>query len=603
MGPNLPPQHVFGWLKEELSDPAQPKVGANMLYDLEALHYEGVQVAGPIYDVQVAEPLLDETRLSYALEILAKDWLREGKRQTVMVQWLKAAFGDEGNIKKHIYRAPASIVGPYAESDVDLPLRLFELQRKQLEEEGLWDLFIMESKLIPMLLQMRLRGVPIDIQHAEQLLSKMKDSYADIISDIKRIAGFEPDIWAADSLARIFDKAGVQYPRTSKTDKPSFRKEWLLHHPHPVAKLIQSARHNDKFRGTFIQGYLLDSNVNGRIHCQFHQLRTDSGGTVSGRFSSSNPNLQNIPTRTAEGKLIRQAFVAEPGREWWKFDWSQLEYRLIAHYAAATGQPGIEPIVEAYLNDPNTDYHQAVADLTGLPRSDAKNLNFGLAYGQGIDLLCQNLGVDRNEGERIMREYHARAPFIKPLMALTSRRAQQTGFIRTILGRKRRFNVWERGGNSWSDNDSNGKDYVSENNRGQFANAVSEEILRRIGWTEEQLNDWDLRSPDNPKYVNAMKNAGYRRAFLHKTLNSLTQGSNADLMKKAMVDVWESGVCDVIGVPYLTVHDELDGDMEKGNPKHEEAIREIQHIMTNVVQLKVPLMADKKVGKNWGILE
>lgn len=589
-GRNLSKRAVFGWLKEVLDLPV-PKVGANLLYDLEALHFSGVPVRGPFYDVQNAEALLDETRFTYSLESIAQDRLREGKEQSVMLKWLEQAFGKgETNIKKNIWRAPPEVVGPYAESDVDLPLRLLALQRKQLEQENLWELFELESKLVPMLLAMRIRGVPVDIKHTEKLLARLDQTYNDSIDHITQQVGIKPDIWAADSIAKIFDSVGIEYPRTPKTGAPSFRKEWLEHQNHPVANMIKEARNMDKFRGTFVKGYILEGHVNGRIHTQFHQLRSDKGGTVSGRFSSSSPNLQNIPTRTAEGKLIREAFIAEKDQTWWSLDWSQIEYRLIVHYAALLRLEGIQPIVDSYWNDPNVDYHMEVAKLTGLSRSDAKNLNFGLAYGQGVDLLCANLGVDRETGERIMAEYHAKAPFIRLLANAASSRADQNGFITTLLGRRRRFNTWEK---------SRGSEFLSETNLGMFKHALdgtnNSRTLRILREVPE-----DERTPDNPDYLRALRNDGYRRYKLHKALNALIQGSAADIMKKAMVMIWESGVCDVIGAPHLTVHDELDGSYIQGDPQHEEALAEVKHIMENCHTFKIPIRADGETGANWG---
>ncbi len=195
-----------------------------------------------------------------------------------------------------------------------------------MESEGTWDLFDkIERRLLPMLLAMRIRGVPVDTDHAERMLGTLEESYQTTIARIKDASGITPDIWAADSLAKLFDSLGIQYPKTEKKisektgkesgGKPSFRKEWLLSHPHPVAQLVNEARHMDKFKGTFVQGYLLDGSHRGRIHGQFHTLRSDSGGTVSGRFSSSGPNLQNIPTRSKEGRLVRQAFIPTEGRK------------------------------------------------------------------------------------------------------------------------------------------------------------------------------------------------------------------------------------------------------------------------------------------------
>lgn len=546
---NMDPGKVFGWLNHELSRERQPKVGANIRYDVEALHFSGVQVKGELHDVMNSAPLLDETHFSYSLENIAQRDLGEGKVESVMRDWIKRAFGTEDKYKSNLWRSPPAIVGPYAISDIDLPLRLFRKHKKMLVERGLWDLYMMETKLVPILIQMRLRGARIDEEAVQRLRNNFTERLETAEKNLSRIAGKQINVNSANDLAAIFDKEGVPYNRTEK-GKPSFTKEWLEHNNHPISKQIIDVRHLGKFRTTFIDGYLIDSVVNGRVHTQFNQLKSDDGGTISGRFSSSKPNLQNIPVRSKDGQMIREAFLPDEGRKWWSIDWSQVEYRIIAHYAALTRQPGADKVVESYLTDASVDYHQLVADMTGLSRSNAKNLNFGLAYGQGIDLLCSNLGVNRATGMKIINEYHAKAPFIRPLMNDVSRRAGQTGIIRTLLGRQRNFNKWEK----------------------------------REG---KRLLLSDVQQP------------GYSRAFLHKALNALIQGSAADVMKKAMVDCYEAGLFDVIGIPMLTVHDELDGDFEEYNPQHVEALNEVRHIMQTCVELKVPLIADMKTGNNW----
>ncbi len=559
IGPNLPAEQVLGWLRIQLQLQV-PKIGANLLYDLEFLSAAGVNIVGPFYDVQVAEPLIDENLLSYSLKSLAQKYLNEGKKESVMSAWLTKAFGNEENIKSNIWRAPASIVGPYAEGDADLPLRIFVKQKPQLEALALWDLFIMESKLIPMLLAMRQRGVRIDLQRAEDMYAALNKQQEQLIAKIKLAANTESvDLWAAESLSQIFDKLKIPYPRTAKTNAPSFRREWLEQHEHPVANLIKDARGLDKLKETFIKGYILEGHTNARIYCQFHQLRSDDNGTVSGRFSSSHPNLQNIPIRTTEGRLIREIFLPDEGQSWWKLDWSQIEYRLIVHYAALLKLEGAQDVVDKYTNDPDVDYHQIIANVTGLPRYQAKTLNFGLAYGQGLWLLCKNLGVDRSEGEAIIKGYHKRAPFIRPLLQTAMRRAQQLGEIKTLLGRRRRFTLWEK-------------------------------------------TKWDPMTRKNNTTYYQQREAGSKRAFTHKALNALIQGSAADVMKHAMVQVWESGVCDVLGAPHLTVHDELDGSTDNGKQSGE-ALKELKHIMQTCVTLRVPLRADGGIGANWGLTD
>lgn len=572
IGPNLDPAKVIAYASEQLGT-NQPKVGANLRYDLEALDFTGIKVGGPAWDVQNAAPLLNENKLSYALDLLGEEWLGEGKRTDILYTWLVQAFGEK-NFKSHIWRAPTAVVGPYAESDVDLPLRIFAKQRPALEAQGLWKVFDLETRLTPLMLAMRRRGVPVDVAAAEQLSGVMSAKQAEIVAEIKRQSGIEPNIWAGDSLAKLFDAIGVAYPRTpvrpdGRGGQPSFRKEWLEHNPHPIARLVKDARKLDKFRETFLISYILEGNVAGRIHCMFNQLRSDEGGTISGRFSSSYPNLQNIPIRDKEfGKLIRAIFVPEEGQDWWALDWSQIEYRLIAHFAALLGHRlgqsaalAAEDVVQRYIKDPATDYHQAIADLTGLDRGDAKTLNFGLAYGQGLDLLCYNLGVDKDEGESIINTYHQRAPFIRPLARYTSNWVKKHGTIRTYGGRVRHFDAWEK----------------------EASGAPNGKITVR------------LEPGEYPE------GRGWQRAFLHKTLNAEVQGSAADIMKRAMVDCHEDGVFDpsVLGAPHLTVHDELDGSVPR-TKAGTEALAHVKHVMeTCAPGLKVPLIAEGSTGTNW----
>lgn len=569
IGPNLDSSKVFGWAREQLRRP-QPKIGANLLYDLEALASEHVYVEGPHWDVQNAEPLLDENKMAYDLDSLAWDWLGEGKVESAMRDWLERAFGTS-KIKDNIWRAPSAVVGPYAEGDIDLPLRIFAKQRVKLEAQNLWRLFELESQLIPLLLAMRQRGVRIDVAKAEALKGRLQTDQVAVEAKIKSLTGAQPNIWSAASLATVFDSEGIAYPLTpvranGKGGAPSFRKEWLEHQEHPLAKLVGEARALDKFRGTFVEGYLLEGSHNGRIHCNFNQLRSDKSGTVSGRFSSSHPNLQNIPVRTAVGQEIREAFLAELGQTWWKFDWSQVEYRLIVHYAAALKCNGAEAVAQRYVTDPDVDYHQVIADMLGWTGKDgrarAKTLNFGLAYGQGVDLLCYKLGVDRFTGEKIINEYHRRSPFIRQLSnrliwLVTNGNVEEgraPGYVLTKMKRRRRFNTW-----------SKGKNY------------------------------FDVLEGEDPP-------PGSRRAFMHKVLNALIQGSAADIMKIAMVKCWNAGLFapGVLGAPHLTVHDELDGSFDP-SPATEEALAEVRHIMETCVKLKVPLKADGGRGPNWGL--
>jgi DNA polymerase I-like protein with 3'-5' exonuclease and polymerase domains len=524
-----------------------PTIGARLVYDLGFLINENVPFVGPFYDIQVAEPLLDENQFVFSLDRISDQYLGEKKKGDELDAWLIAHFGKK-NPRNHIWRAPATIVGPYAVGDIDLPLRIFPQQKKELEKQDLWDLFLMESKLTELLARMHLRGVRVDLNATEKLDGDYLVEQGKLIKQIKHQTGIEVSVWAGASVAKVFDHLGLSYPLTPKTQKPSFTATSLDEVDHPIASKIRRIRWLDKMRGTFLRGCILEGHHEGRVHSQFNQLKSDQGGTVTGRFSSSLPNMQFIPTRTEESKKVRSAFLADTGHMWLKTDYSQIEYRLIAHDAFNAGLKGADKVVRQYTDDPTTDFHKVIAEMTNIDRQFAKTINFGLAYGEGVVKLAMQLGLP------LLKKYHNQAPFIRPLSQLLSNMAGVDGEIRTYLKRKRRFNMWSK----------------------------------------RQANGEMLILPH--------KFAGAQRAFLHKALNARIQGSAADIMKKAMVEVAESGVLEVIGVPHLTVHDELDFSIPRGKAGRE-AAREVQNIMQNCVTLSVPLKVDTSIGKDWGRVE
>ena len=242
---NLPREKVLVWLGEQLQLKV-PKIGTHLLYDLIFLDTAGVKSCGPYWDVQIAEPLIDENRQVYNLESLAQRYLKTGKREETMIAWIEERLGIKRHHKEHIWRVPSKIVTPYAISDVDLPLRIFKKQKVKLEKLDLWDLFLMESKLIPMLAAMHRRGVRVDLDAAEQLYRSMSERQNKLMAQIKQESGLRIDPWNARSIARVFDQLGLEYGYTEKTGAPSFTKTFLTQHEHPIAKLVLDVRRLDK---------------------------------------------------------------------------------------------------------------------------------------------------------------------------------------------------------------------------------------------------------------------------------------------------------------------------------------------------------------------
>lgn len=556
---NWPIEPVLAWLRDTLGNPKQPKIGANLTYDLGWLRQEGVIVKGELFDVQFAEALLDE-RAHVALEILATKYLGEGKESSLLYRWCSDYYGGaiSGKQRANIYRAPARLVGPYAESDADLPLRLAEVLYPLIWREGLYDLFRMECDLIYLTLDMRFEGVSVDVVAAEKLRDTLKTKEDLEQQKLDKLVGFHVEINTSASLAKAFDEAGLPYPRTDKGN-PSFTKGFLKEINHPISNSINEIRKLAKLRGTFVESYVLDSHVNGKVYGQFHLLRGDEGGTRSGRFSSSTPNLQNLPSRDDElAPLVRGAFIPDYGHESWrKYDYSQVEYRFLAHFAVGKMSGEVRDI---FNNNPHTDYHVMTQDLvtrqTGqeLSRKAIKNINFGLIYGMGVDALSAGLGLKSSEGKKLFAAYHEGAPFAKATMEEAIQEALTTGIIRTILGRKSRFDLWEP-------------------------------------------DNWGRDTIPLPYDQAILKYGNIRRAQTHKALNRKLQGSAADLMKKAMWICWKDGIFDETGTPRLTVHDELDFSDPGGK---DEAFREMKRVLETAIPLKIPIIADCDIGPDWG---
>lgn len=567
---NMDPEAVLAWLKDTLSTNI-PKVGANLIYDIGWLAEEGVDVRGELYDAQYAEALLHESE-TVALDDLGARYLGIQKETSTLYSWCNDFYG--GGVKdqrKNIYRAPPSLVGPYAERDAELPLRVLELQYPKLVREQLIDVFDMERKLIPLMIKMRQTGVRVDLQRAQEVHAALREKQALKKKQLKELVGKEINVNAADSIKYAFDKFGIAYPLTAKSKKASFKKEFLATVEHPIADIIQEIRKFDKICGTFIESYILGANVNGRIHCQFHQLRGEGDGTRSGRFSSSDPNLQNIPSRDEEiAPLVRSMFIPDEGHPYWrKYDYSQIEYRKLIHYAVG---PGAEEARRQYIENPATDYHEWTLDLVAPKanwdistkekrkhrRKPVKNINFGLIFGMGIAKLTRSLGLTDKEGRALFDAYHEGVPFAKPTMDFCSDYVRENGYITTILGRRSRFDTWV---------------------------------------PDERSKD---RPPALPLHL-AQKVYGWKlqRAHLHKALNRRLQGSAADLMKKAMLMCWEQGVFAETGIPKLTVHDELDFSDPGGK---DEAFAEMRRVMETAIKIRIPIIAEGDIGPNWGQL-
>jgi DNA polymerase-1 len=430
------------FLEDVLKSPSK-KLGTNILYDLDWIeNFLGLKVNGQLLDIQIAEPLINENQFHFSLEAQANKYLKEGKEVGGIEEYCRVR-GWKGKPQGHLWRMPYEEVRGYAKMDVLQPFRIFwDHQVPLLEEMNLTDLFNIESGLTRLLLQMRKQGVRVDTEKLSIAREHFLKLWEEAQYQLNHITGkkIEVNYNSANELAFVCDKLGLDYPRTEKTNKPSFVKQWLNNHSetHPLFGLINKCRKFDRIVHTFIDNSIEGMLVGDRIHCQFNQLKRDEGGTVSGRFSSSKPNLQQIPANDPDvGKAIRQLFVPEVDHDWLRYDYSQVEMRIIAHYAVGEGSDAIR---EQFIKDPRgTDYHQWCADEAGIPRKKAKTINFGVNYGMGLDLLCKNLNLTYAEGKDFMDMYNTKLPFVKETIQAANKKAKKRGYVFTILKRRRRF--------------------------------------------------------------------------------------------------------------------------------------------------------------------
>ena len=556
-GGNLDKRIVSKWLKKVFECPAD-KIMHNAQYDLGWIRAEGFEIKGRVIDTMITASLIDENRFSYSLNALCYDHLGKTKSEKTLVQAAKE-FGVDP--KGEMWKLPAMYVGPYAETDAEITLELWGHFKTLLNREELWDVWRLEIALLPHLVDMTMRGIRVDIDRAERTKQTLIKQEKDALKQIKAITGMNVEIWAAQSIAKAFDKLNIPYTKTEK-GAPSFTKSFLSEHPHDLAKWIVKARNLNKTSGSFIDG-ILKYVHNGRIHSHINQLRSDDGGTVSGRISMNSPNLQQIPARDPVlGPMIRSLFLPEEGQQWAAIDFSQQEPRILVHYAKNYGD---------YRNMPHGGRRRVSwtgiattriwtsiawsAEMAKIPRKQAKVINLGMMYGMGVNKLSEQLDLTVEEAKALTQQYHKRVPFVKGLMKGVQRKLddpRSSGSLRSLRGRKCRFDLWEP-------------------DTFEMHKAMArEEALAAHGPTTR-----------------------LRRAYTYKALNRLIQASAADMTKQSMVNVCEAGF-----IPMLQVHDELAFSVESP-----EKAKHLAEIMEQAVPLQVPNKCDVEIGPSWGECE
>jgi DNA polymerase-1 len=536
-GSQLPLDHVLDKLRPVLEDASVAKYAHNAKYDLTVLARHGVEVKGLAFDTMIAEWLIDPASRNLGLKNLA--WARLGVEMTPITFLI-----GKGKDQITIDRVPIERVTQYAGADVDMTCRLVGLLEPELREKKLWPLFAeVEMPLVSVLAEMEMKGVALDVSFLQKMSNELQERLATLEREIQDQVGYPFNVNSTQQLSdALFVKLGLPTTGVRKTASGHYSTaaDVLegLKDQHPIIGLILEQRELAKLQSTYIDA--LPQLVNphtGRVHTSYNQT-----GTVTGRVSSSDPNLQNIPIRTELGRQIRRAFVAGEGNVLLAADYSQVELRIMAHISQDPA------LLEAFRW--GEDIHTSTAAaIMGVPteavtpemRRLAKSVNFGLSYGQGSHGLAQQTGLSYEEADRFIKTYFAQYPRVKEYIERTKRQAKEQGYVETLLGRRRYFP--------------------------------------------------ELKSKG--KVHGRVVAAAYRMA-----INAPIQGTAADILKIAMIRLNRAlHKRNLKSRMTLQVHDEL--VLEVPQDEIDTVIPLVKKIMEGALQLDAPLKVDVKVGSNW----
>ena len=567
------------------------KVFHNAMYDVCWIRaVTGMMIKGRIVDTMIAASVIDENRFKYSLDALSKDYLNEEKyKYDLQQKTLEWSGGTVKDPMTNMHKLPASIVKEYAKQDVNLTYKLWKLFDKKIDEvlytkddgeqKTCRQIFELETKLFLCLVDMKFKGVKIDVAKAILFGRHLKKRRDQIIKAIESITTIKVDIWAAASIKKLLDHLCIKdYKVTPKSKMPQLPKDYLRTHNNKCLRMIAKAREYDKAVNTFIDG-LLEYVHEDRIHADINQIRSDTGGTVTGRFSMSNPNLQQIPAKGYIGQKMRELFIPEDNCEWGSFDYSQQEPRIVVHYAIKLGLPGTENLQNEFDRD-DADFHQIVADMANISRKQAKTINLGLFYGMGRVKLQRELGLDQQQAKELFNEYHRRVPFVKQLSQELIAFSKENKLLFTLHDRFCRFDRWETTNKEWNP-ETNRFNEVPLYTKEQAMEAFKAEMLDKYKENKIDANYMDYFE----RY--------YTPAFTYKALNRLIQGSAADMTKKAMVDLHQRGI-----IPHIQIHDELCISIDGGYTANI-----IQNVMEQAIPLEVKNKVDFESGPNWGTIK
>ena len=471
---------VIEWLKEEGRHYNGKIIAHNASFDYRMLHHNGITLPlDKMDDTVIRASCIDEHLMSYGLDYLAKKYL--GKKKVEIYPALAAIFGGSAtrNVQmKNLDQAPFELVKVYAssgywegewvEGDSRLTLDLWEWQEKEIKRQGIEEIIKFERERMPTFIRAEMRGIKVDLGYAEQAADSLTPLIEEKQNEINQLTGMEFNVNSPAQVKRYFNPkerngeffvGDVLVGRTPKGGA-SLGAEHLRDIKDPVAGLILETRSIIKTRDTFLRGHVLAHSVGGRVYPTINQSKSESGGTGTGRLSIQNPAMQQIPSRNKKvAAIVKPCFLPDDGDVWVDADMNSFEVRVFAHLV---NNP---TIIEAYKKNPQTDFHQFVADLTGLVRNaeysgqpNAKQLNLSMIFNSGNGAIAEKMGMDwwwesfedrggktitykkaGHEAERVIQEYHRRVQGVKQLAENCKRLAETTNYLFTFTGRRLRF--------------------------------------------------------------------------------------------------------------------------------------------------------------------
>ena len=537
-------------VKQILGDESIVKVLHNGVYDLDWIENgHGIEVRGRCEDTMTRETLLDSYAYSYSLDACCQRRGVEGKNKADTIDAWYTANGFKGKAIENLDKVPFDIVGKYCVQDCKATYDLYFAQQPLLEEQNLLRANDIECRLYPLLMDMKRNGIRVNMSKLFGLMDQFEEEYETGVKEMEQKYGFAPETLSLNSAKDIekmwrAEHLPIEY---TATGKPSFAAAVLEDCPHPLAEKIQHLRGLTKTLA-FLNSWV-DYSIDGHIHPCFYPAKRDDAGTVTGRWSSGDPNMQQVPARAEKhGKEIRSLFIPEDGCILGAFDYKQIEYRVFIHFAEGPGAD--EARAEFHKHD--VDYHWMVQTMMGWATGDkdkdkeyrhiTKNLNFGSIYCMGArsfakkfkrPLLKAHPDADPDNlvplADSLMKMYKKKIPFVDPTCRSIINTGERRGYVRTLSGRRQRMPL------------------------------------------------------DHGSY---------------KLVNYLIQGSAADLLKKGLVDAWDAGVFKVLKL-HAQIHDEIVFSIPKTREGYE-ACCKLYECMAHSYDLRIPIGVDTEIGPDWG---